>query len=106
MEACGETVCGFWNLAKENILQFYFTQVNFKTSKNYPGGSPGYNLHGFDIRYHEDFISVQPNKVRFDFSRAVPAATNLILYALLLTNKLVSVSSDCQRNLISKSDHV
>ena len=96
LEAYWESVCGFRYIAKENILQGYLTQIVIKTSKNYPGGNPGYNLHGFDIRHHQDFVTAQPNKVWFDFSRAVPAATSLIRYALLLTNKLVSVSGDGQ----------
>ena len=51
----------------------------------------------FDIRHHQDYSSAQPIKVKFDFRPAVPAATNLIGYALLSKKKLVSVSSDGQR---------
>ena len=54
-------------------------------------------IYVFDIHHHQDYSSAQAIKVRFDFRPAVPAATNLIGYALLLTNKLVSVSSDGQR---------
>ena len=54
-------------------------------------------IYLFDIRHHQDYRSAQPIKVRFDFRPAIPAATNLIGFALLLTNKLVSVSSDGQR---------
>ena len=49
------------------------------------------------MRHHQDYISAQPIKVRFDFRPAVPAATFLIGYALLSTNNIVSVSSDGQR---------
>ena len=50
-----------------------------------------------DIRHHQDNSSAQPLKVRFDFRPAVPTATNLIGYALLLANKDLSISSDGQR---------
>ena len=84
-------------MAKDNILQAYITQKDFITSNNYPDGNPGYNLYVFDIRHHQDYSSAEPIKVRSDFRPAVPAAANLIRFALLLTNKVVSVSSDDQR---------
>ena len=96
-QAYGEIVSCFRHLAKDNNLQPYITQKNFITSNDYSDGNPGYNLHVFDIRHHQDYSSSQPIKVRFDFRPAILAATNLIGYALLLTNKLVSVSSDGQR---------
>ena len=37
---------------------------------------------------------LKPIKVRFDFRPAIPAATNLIEYALLITNKFLSLSKD------------
>ena len=64
----------------------------FITSTSYPHDSSGYNIHVFDIGHHQDYSSAQPIKVIFNFRPAVPAATNLIGYALLLTNKLLSVS--------------
>ena len=51
----------------------------------------------FDMKKIGRKSSAQPIKVRFDFRPAVPAATNLIGYALLLTNKKISISSDGQR---------
>ena len=98
-QAYREIVSCFRHLAKDDILQPYNTQKDFVTSNNYPDGNPGYNLYVFDIRHHQKYSSAQPNKVRFDFIPAVPATTNLIGYPLLLTNKLVSVSSDGQRQL-------
>ena len=95
-QATGEIVFCFRHLAKDIILQAYFTQKYFITSYNYPDGNPGYNLYIFDIRRHQDCSSAQPMKVGFDVRPAVPAATNLIGYALLLTKELVSVSSDGQ----------
>ena len=100
LQAYGEIVSCFRHLAKNNILQPYFTQKDFVNSKNYPDGNPGYSLYVFDLRHHQDYSSAQPIKVRFDLRPAVPAATNLIGYALLLTNSLVSVSSDGQKHLI------
>ena len=96
-QAYGEIVSCFRHLAEDNILQPYITQKEFITSNNYPDGNPGYNLYVFDIRHHQDYSSAEPIKVTFDFRPAVPAATNLIGYALLLTNNLVSVSSDGHR---------
>ena len=83
----GENVSFFRHLAKDNILHPYITQKDIITSNFYPDGNPGYNIYVFDVRQHQDFSSAQPIKVRFDFRPAVPAATTLIEYALLLTNK-------------------
>ena len=96
-QAYGEIVSCFRHLAKDNILQPYITQKDFITSNNYPDYNPGYILYVFDIRHHQDYSSPQPKKVRFDFRPPVPAATNLIGYALLLANKKISISSDGQR---------
>ena len=86
-QAYGEIVYCFRLSAKDNILQPYITQKDFVTSNNYPDGNPGYKLYVFDFRHHQDYRSAQPIKVRFDFRPALPAATNLLGYALLLTNK-------------------
>ena len=96
-QAFGEIVSCFRHFAKAKILQPYVTQKDFITSNNYTDGNPGYKLYVFDFRHHQDYSSHQPIKVRFDFRPAVLAATNSFGYALLLTNKLVSVSSDGQR---------
>ena len=93
-QAYGKTVSCFKHLAKDNILQPYVLQKDFITSNTYPDGNPGYEFYVLDIRHHQGFNSAQPIKVRFDFRPTVPAAPNLIGYALLLTNKLMSVSID------------
>ena len=93
-QAYGEIVSCFRHLANDNILQPYITQKDFVTSNNYPDGNPGYNLYVFYFRHHQDYSSDQPKKARFDFRLTVPAATNLIGYALLLTKKKISISSD------------
>ena len=56
------------------------------------GDNIGYNLYVFDIRYQKKFESAQPMKVEFMFSENVPAG--IYGYALVLTNILVSISSD------------
>ena len=96
-QAYGETVSWFRHLGKDNILQPYFTQKDFVTLNIYSVGHPGYILYVFHIRHHQDLSSARTIQVRFDFRPAVPLATNLTGHALLLTNKLVSVSSDNQR---------
>ena len=93
----GEIDSCFKHFAKDIILQPFFTQEVFITSNYYREGNPGYNLHIFDVRHHQDFSSAQPVKVRFEFRPAVPAATKLIWCTLLLTNKLVPVSSNVKR---------
>ena len=49
-----------------------------------------------DIRHHKGFSSAQPIKVMFDVRPAIPVATNLIGYALLLTNKKITIFSHGQ----------
>ena len=56
----------------------------------------GYNFYVFDKRYQKKFTVSQTNRVQFKFSRVVP--DGIIGYALVLTNKLVSISSDGQRH--------
>ena len=85
------------HLAVVNISQSYSTQKDFVTSNNYPDCNPGHNLYDLDIHHHQVFSSAQPIKVRLDFRPAVPAARNLIGYALLLTIKFISVSSVDQK---------
>ena len=96
-KAYGEVLSWFRHLANDNILQPYLTQKDFIESTNYPDDNAGFNIYVFDIRHHQDFSSAQPTKVGFDSRPAIPAGNNLIGYALLLTNKLVSLSSDGQK---------
>ena len=98
-QAYGEVVSCFEHLAEDNLLQIYITQKDFKTSDNYPDGKPGCNIYVLDVRHHQDFSSARPIKIGFDFRPAVPAATSLFDCALLLTKKLVSVSSDGQKQV-------
>ena len=81
-------------LTKDDILQPYISDNDFRSSNN--GNNIGYNLYVFDIRYQKNFESSQPTKVDFKYHGVVPAG--IYGYALFLTNKLISISSDGQRH--------
>ena len=85
----------FKALTKDDILQPYISQEDFRTS-NVAANDVGYNLYVFDIRYQKNYTGSQPIKVEFKFDGVVPNKVNG--YALVLTNKLVSISSDGQRH--------
>ena len=85
--AVEEFVSCLKHLAKDIILQSYIAQKDFIISFIYPNGIPGYMLSVFDIRLHQDFSSAQFIRETFEFRPAFPAATNVIGYAHLLTNK-------------------
>ena len=84
----------FRALTKDDILQPSISDKDFKSSNN--NNDFGYNLYVSDIRYQKDFQNSQPIKVEFKFTGAVPAG--IYGYALVLTNKTVSISSDGQRH--------
>ena len=83
----------FRALSKDNILQPYISEHDFRSSND--GNNIGYNIYAFDIRYQKDFQSSQPIKVEFKINGVVPAG--IYGYALVLTNRLISTSSDGQR---------
>ena len=85
----------FRALTKDDILQPYISEADFRTS-NVAVNDIGYNLYVFDIRYQKNFTNSQPIKVDFKFEGVVPNDING--YALVLTNKLISISSDGQRH--------
>ena len=85
----------FRALTEDNILQPYISEADFRTS-NVAGNDIGYNLYVFDKRYQKNFTNSQPIKVEFKFEGVVPNDING--YALVLTNKLVSKSTDGQRH--------
>ena len=84
----------FRALTKDDILQPYTSEEDFRTS-NVRAADVGYNLYVFDIRYQKKYTASQPIKVEFIYDGVVP--NNVNGYALVLTNKLVSISSDGQR---------
>ena len=83
----------FKALTKDNILQPYISDHDFKSSND--GNDIGYNIYAFDIRYQKNFENSQPIKVEFKFSENVVGG--IYGYALVLTNRLVSITSDGQR---------
>ena len=86
----------FKALTKDDILQPYTSEEDFRTS-NVRAADVCYNLYVFDIRYQKNYTASQPIKGEFKFVGLVPFNVNG--YALVLTNKLVSISSDGQRHL-------
>ena len=89
----GQTREAFKALTKDNLLQQYISDNDFRSPND--GDNIGYNIYAFDIRYHKNFESSQPIKVEFKFDGVVPAV--IYGYALVLTNRLISISSDGQR---------
>ena len=85
-------------LTKDDILQPYISQEDFRTS-NVRAAVVGYNLYVFDIRHQINYTASQPIKVQYKFDGLVP--NNVNGYDLVLTNKLVSISSDGQRHFDS-----
>ena len=85
----------FRALTKDDILQPYISEADFRRS-NVAANDIGYNLYVSDIRYQKNFTNSQPINVEFKFEGVVPNDING--YALVLTNKLVSLSSDGQRH--------
>ena len=89
----GQIKEAFKALTKDNLLQPYISDADFRSSND--GNNIGYNIYAFDIRYQKNFESSQPIKVEFKFNEVIPAG--IYGYALVLTNKLISISSDGQR---------
>ena len=83
----------FKALTKDDILEPYVSEHDFRTSND--GSNIGYNLYVFDIRYQKNFECAQPIKIELNISGKVNAG--IYGYALVLTNRLVSISSDGQR---------
>ena len=84
----------FRALIKDDLLQPYISEADFRRS-NVAVNDIGYNLYVFDIRYQKKFTNSQPIKVEFKFEGVAP--NDIIGYALVLTNKSISISSDGQR---------
>ena len=89
----GQIKEAFKALTKDDLLQPYISDVDFRSSND--GDNIGYNIYAFDIRYQKNFESSQPIKVEFKFDGLIPAG--IYVYALVLTSKLISISSDGQR---------
>ena len=89
----GQIKEAFKTLTKDNILQPYISEDRFKPSND--GDDIGYNIYLFDVPYQKNFESAQPIKVEFKFDGVIPAG--VYGYALVLTNRLVTIGSDVQR---------
>ena len=89
----GQIKEAFKALTKDDILKPYITEDDFRSSNE--DNNIGYNMNVFDIRYQKNFENAQPVKVEFKFSENINAG--IYGYALVLTNKLISISSDGQR---------
>ena len=89
----GQIKEAFKALTKDNILQQYISDNDFRSSND--GDNIGYNVYALDIRYQKNFESSQPINVEFKFGGIVPAG--IYGHALVLTNRLISISSDGQR---------
>ena len=89
----GQIKEAFKALTKDDILKPYISEDDFRSSNE--GNNIGYNIYAFDIRYQKNFENAQPVKVEFKFSENIPAG--IYGYALVLTNKSISMSSDGQR---------
>ena len=89
----GQVKEAFKALTKYNLLQPYISDADFRSSND--GNNIGYNIYAFDIRYQKNFESSQPIKIEFKFDGVVHAG--IYGYALVLTNRLISISSDGHR---------
>ena len=90
----GQLKEAFRALTNDDILQPYISDNDFRSSSIYI--DIGCSLYVFVIRHQQYLENAQPSKVKFKFSEKVPAG--IYGHALLLTNKLVSISSDGQRH--------
>ena len=79
----------FYHSNSETSLLNPFIDLNkFRTN---------YNFYGFDLSKQKDHIASQPIRLEFEFNAAIVVA-NFVAYALVLTPKLISISSDGQRH--------
>ena len=92
----GQIKEAFKALTKDNISQPYTSEDDFRSDNN--GNNIGYKIHVFDIRYQKNYQSGQSVKFEFILDKIVLAG--VYGYALVLRNRLVSISSDGQRILI------
>ena len=79
----------FYHLHSETSLLNPFIDLH-KFRTNYP-------LFVFDLSKQKDHIASQPIRLEFKFNAAIDVA-NFVAYALVLTPKLISISSDGQRH--------
>ena len=74
--------------SETNLLNPFIDLNKFRTN---------YNFYVFDLSKQKDHIASQPIRLEFKFNAAIDVA-DYIAYALVLTPKLISISSDGQRH--------
>ena len=79
---------------KYDILQPFLSDNDFRSSTD--GNNIGCNIYVFDIRYQKNLESAQTIEIEFKFSENISAG--VYGFALVLTNKLVSINSDGRRH--------
>ena len=88
------------NNAKVKFLEQCTSDQDFGSLNGNDAGEDNdsfdYNSYAFHKRYQKKLETAQPMKVDFKFSAKFPA--RFYGYALVLTNKLASISSDGQRH--------
>ena len=73
----GQIKQAFKALTKDNILQPYISEDDFRSDNN--GNSIGYNIHVFDIRYQKDYQSGQSVKIEFKLDKILPAQEYMVM---------------------------
>ena len=82
-------------LLQKMIYSNHIYLINdFRSSNDY--NDIGYSLYVFVIRYQKNLENAPPITVEIKLSEDIPAS--IYDYALVLTNTLVSISSDGQRH--------
>ena len=74
--------------SETNLLSPFIDIHKFRTN---------YKFFVFDLSKQNDNIASQPIRLEFKFNAAIDVA-DFIAYALVLTPKLISISSDGQRH--------
>ena len=67
----------FKALTKDNILQTYISEDDFRSDNN--GNNIGYNINVFDTRYQKNYQSGQSVKIEYKLDKIVPAGFMVML---------------------------
>ena len=84
----------FRAVTKKDNLKLYISEHDFRSSSNVDDS--GHILYVFDTRYQKNLENARPIKVEFELSKNVLAG--IYGFALVITKKIVSISSDGQRH--------
>ena len=83
-QGSGQIKEAFRILTKDDMLQTYILQDNFRSSK-IRVDDVGYKLYVFDIQCQQNFLTSQPNEVEFNVDGI--GSKDLNGYSLVLTNR-------------------